>query len=458
MRKRIMALISILLIIMVPLAAFDGFSDIFDEPIVEKSASVANASALSIGGRVGFSIEAFRGDDEPFKGETAIGGGLDLDLSWRGSIVDARTTLALHPSPDTNMEWVDIFTGLSIIAYYDGGYVEAGLLKKEWGSGDGVHVVDILNAPDYRNGIVDDPLAMKMAEPMVSTTKTWDDTSLEVVYKPMLIPMVSAQDPQDRWFMNSSSQLGNFITPSTSINNPTYADLSKLTNWQIGGRLKSIVGPADIGVIYYNGFYYQPGFDITFDYSTPTSPTIETIDIVFTRAQLFGTEATVVVGPFTVMAEGGFWLSEDTDGTDATKYNSKVVYLGGVGFMIPGTSAYTSLTYNGHYILDLSTNNPLDVDAIQASQSSDGKAYMNTITGAIELPLARETVTVRLAATYQWETKGYAVLPSVTWDITDDFQFSASGRLFGAINSDANSLFATWAKNDALKLGISYIF
>ncbi|WP_422479683.1 hypothetical protein [Pleomorphochaeta sp. DL1XJH-081] len=451
MRKRTIVVLSIILIAVSPIMAFDGFTDIFgEEPVVESAIETTNP--LTIAGTVGFSIEAFRGDDEPFKGETTIGGGLDLDLSWNGSIVDARTTLALHPAPDASMEWIDIFTGLSLTAFYDGGYVEAGLLKKEWGSADGVHVVDVLNAPDYRNGIVDDTNAMKMAEPMVSTTRTWGDTSLEVVYKPMLIPMVAADEPDDRWFMMSEAQYNALKTLFGGVNpeiiQPSPEELGKLTNWQIGGRLKSIVGPADLGLIYYNGFLYQPSYRIV------APPEIE---LEFTRAQLFGAEATMVAGPFTFMVEGGFWLSEDHDGTDPYTYNSKAVYLGGIGFMIPGLGAYTSVTYHGHYVLDFQEV-PGDADFSQASQSSNGKPYMNTITAALELPLAREKVTVRLAGTYQLETGGYAVLPSVTWNVTDDFIFNATGRLFGALGPSADSLFATWAKNDALKLGISYVF
>lgn len=455
MKKRTIAVIGIILLVISPIMAFDGFTDIFGEEPVEETAPNAS-SPLTIAGTVGFSIEAFRGDDDPFKGETSIGGGLDLDLSWNGSIVDARTTLALHPSPDASMEWMDIFTGLSLTAYYDGGYVEAGLLKKEWGSGDGVHVVDVLNAPDYRNGIVDDTNAMKMAEPMVSTTKAWGDTSLEVVYKPMLIPMVAAEDPDDRWFMMSDAQ-GTYIATQVfgvpTFIPPEYADLSKLTNWQIGGRLKSIVGPADLGLVYFNGYHATPGYE-----QDSTDP--KTLHIEFTRAQLFGAEATLVAGAFTFMVEGGFWLSEDHDGTDPSRYNNKAVYLGGIGFMIPGIGAYSSLTYNGHYIFDIPEETPgtLDVDIFQTNYSSDGKAYMNTITAALELPLAREKVTVRLAGTYQLETGGYAMLPSVTWNITDDFIFNATGRLFGAVGPGAESLFATWAKNDALKVGISYVF
>lgn len=454
--RRTTLIICMALIATAPLLAFDGFTDIFG-PVEEEQQTTETIKApdqkLDISGTVSFSIEGMRDKTDATEINTSVNGGLTLDLFWNGSIVDARANLALQPKLDNQLNWIDIFTGLSITTYFEGGRLEAGLLKKEWGSADGVHVVDVLNAPDYRNGIVDDPMAMKMAEPMIMSTATWSDTSLEVVFKPMLIPMVAAENPDDRWFMMSEAQKAYFDSASDPITPIEAADLATLSNSQYGARLTSILGPADVGVIYWNGFFNQPSLGIVLnpDYS------LKTVNYSFTHAQLLGAEATLVTGPFTLMFEGGFWLSEDSAGTDATKYNNKWVYLGGVGFLIPGTSAYVSLTYNGHYIMDFS-NVGTDTDAIQASQSSAGKAYMNTITGAIELPFARETVKVRLAGTYQVETQGYAVLPSVTWSIADDLVFKASGRLFGTIGDGSNSLFKTWAANDSLTVGISYLF
>ena len=126
--------------------------------------------------------------------------------------------------------------------------------------------------------------------------------------------------------------------------------------------------------------------------------------------------------------------------------------------LIPGTGAYASVTYHGQYILGFDGTNPIDVDTIQANQSSDGKAYMNTLTAAVDIPLAREKVTVRLAGTYQIETKGYALLPSVMYNISDDLVLKVAGRLFGAVGDAPDSLFKTWAANESLAVGISYLY
>ncbi|MDD3366233.1 MAG: hypothetical protein PHS67_03100 [Sphaerochaetaceae bacterium] len=475
--KRFILPLILLLSLTLPLYAFDGFTDIFDDPVettTTEPVTGETSTGFGISGTVGFSFEAFSDIAKPLEAQIDIGGGLNIDLSWRGSIVDASVNLSLNPSlQDETLEWIDVFTGLSITTYFEGGRIEVGRLKKEWGSGDGVHVVDVLNAPDYRNGIVDDTLAMKVAEPMLLTTALVKGTTFEIAFKPMLIPMLSEEDPNGRWFMLSKEQQTKMATmlgaPAdplrVDLQTPDKEDLAKLSKAQYGARVTRTMGPFDLGLIYYNGYYYEPGYDFSAyvpgnPYASPATPPSGTIKIDFTRAQLFGAEATFITGPLTFMAEGGFWLSEDMKGTEMGKYNNKWVYLAGVGLLVPGTSTYATLTYNGHYIMDYDDGPlaALNADNMQAAQSSAGKRYMNTLTAAMEIPLARDTVVIRLAGTYQIETHGYALLPSVTWNITDDLVFKANARVFGSIGGGKESIFETWKDNDALKLGISYLF
>ncbi|MFA7538896.1 MAG: hypothetical protein WCY52_00270 [Sphaerochaetaceae bacterium] len=470
MRKIIISA-AILLTLTLPIFAFDGFADIFDAPVEEVSVSSSSKSGFAITGSAGFSLEGFIDQTNPKDSAVDIGGGLDIDLSWRGSIVDAKANFSLRPSLENELSWIDVFTGLSIATFFEGGRVEAGLLKKEWGSGDGVHVVDVINAPDYRYGIVDDPLAMKVAEPMLYTTIGWNKSSFDLFYKPMLIPMLSEEDPEGRWSMMSTDALTEQFAPlSFKIaigNSPTTEELSQLSKYQFGARFKQTLGPFDLGVIYYNGYHYQPSYyvnNIDVDMLNPLGPSASaTIDVDFTRAQLFGLEATFVTGPLTFMVEGGFWLSEDFKNEKPDKFNNRWVYLAGMGIMIPGTSVYASVTYNGHYIMDfneftMGTTTDIPVDTLQALLSSDGKGYLNTITAAIEVPLAREKVNIRLAGTYQIETQGFSLLPSVKWNISDDLVFKASGRVLGSIGEGSPSIFESWKDNSSAKLEIAYLF
>lgn len=438
--KRSIIFAMLLALAAAPLSALDGFSDIFGVDGTFEAQTVPDPFDLL--SNTSFSVEAFRDADDPWKSDLEAIAALDIDLSWHGDRVDARASLTLASPADSTVQWTDMLTGLSITAYFSKGRIEAGLLKKEWGSGDGVHVVDVLNSPDYRTGIVDDLNAMKNPEPMVIATAVRGNTILEGVYKPLLTPMSIASE--GRWSLLPEAFAGyDDIVHSPSTSTLAYS--------QFGARFKTVAGPADFGVIYFNGYYDRMGYDITFT----DSSAISSIDIVYTRAQLFGAEATLVAGPFTCMLEGGYWLSEDSAGTDPSRYNSKWVYLAGLGTNIPGTSAYVSITWNGHYLEEFSTGNPLDVDCMQAYA---GKAYANTFTSAVEIPLARERVTVRMAGTYQMETKGFAALPSVRWAVSDAVEFTASARVFGTFEGGSDSIFKTWADNDSFKAELSCRF
>jgi hypothetical protein len=207
----------------------------------------------------------------------------------------------------------------------------------------------------------------------------------------------------------------------------------------------------------------QPGYgNFGYDSTDTTNPFISKADIIYTPYQLFGSEATYVLGQFTFMAEGGYMLSKDTKGTDKTLYNSKWVYLGGVSYLEPTSQLYLALIYNGHFIehYDLVKINAatapyyLDVDEKQAF---DNKAYGNTLTLALEMPMFRERVKVRLGATYQIETEGYALLPSISWQVSDDLKLECKAVVYGAMGSKG-SLFKTWDDNDYLTIGITHYF
>jgi hypothetical protein len=482
--RRILLTTLLIILLVNPIFAFEGFTDIFGEDSFEETTVQVSSddSGVKFNGALSFSIQGIKDKDNSREINTTINGGLMMDLGWKGSIVDAKVTLDLLPKTDrTQLEWVDIFKILSISTFFDGGYVEAGLLKKEWGSGDGVHVVDVLNAPDYRNGISDDPLEMKMSEPMIVASARFKDTTVEAVYKPMLIPMVAASlDSGSRWMMPNT--IGAITIPGmppideafmarVKVEEPSPDELSTLNNSQWGIRLKTIFGPIDAGIIYYNGFYPTPSFIVDMTKFIEPEGDIN-VTLEFTHAQLFGTEATVVVGPLTFMLEGGFWLSEDYKGAKPNRYNNKAVYLAGVGFTIPKTSAYMSFTYNGEYIMNFPDSPiiygagpggmiiPIEIDAdgMQSLVSSNGKAYMNTLTAAFELPLARERVNLRLAGTYQVETKGYLVMPSVSWSVVDELLVKAAGRFYGTFDEAIGSMFNTWKDNSTLTVGISYLF
>lgn len=432
MKRIILILISISLI--TNLFAFAGFDDIFSDGPVQES---VQPSSFSLSGAAEISAGIF------FNNQVFSEQLLRLNLLMDTRLF--RTEAAL--SFDARNNFLQAET-LSLTSFFDWGTIEVGLLKKEWGSGDGVHVVDVINAFDYSKGLSDDIFAMKRAELMFISTLYLKQSSLELYLKPTYTSgLLSMADPtKDRWSVLSSDLASMLILPTT------LAQTDTLDYIQGGARARTSIGGVDLSLLYYKGHMAQPGMKVIGATSPyPTEP-------VYTPYQLFGMDTTYVAGQFTFMTEGGYMLSKDTKGTDAALYNSKWVYLAGVSYLEPSSQLYLALLYNGHYISNFdkveASMNPLDVDMVQAF---DRKPYGNTLTLALEMPLFREKLKVRLGATYQIETEGYAFLPSLAWQISDDVQLTLKGVIYGAVGSKS-SMFESWKKNDYLTLGITHAF
>ena len=435
--KRVLLVLLTISLLLGNLFAFAGFDDIFAPEATEEeeTKNLKFAVSGSIGANVGvyFNDQVFSeqllkinllADSPSFKSEAA----LSFDAQ-KGKL-----------NADT----------ISVTSFFDWGIIKAGLLKEEWGSGDGVHVVDVLNAFDYSKGLSDDIFSMKRPEFMVTSTIYKDQSSLQLYLKPTFTPgLASMEESGDRWSLRPAD------TPATT--DFTEPKIDSLEHVQFGARGRTTIGGVDLGLLYYNGHMTQPGYKPTL-----ASP-ITDIEIIYTPYQLFGSEATYVLGQFTFMAEGGYMLShKDTKGTDPTLYNSKWVYLGGVSYLEPTSQLYLALMYNGHLLVDYDSvksnvANPFVGFDVDQSQAFDNKAYGNTLTLALEMPMFRERVKVRLGATYQIETEGYALLPSISWQVSDDLKLECKAVVYGAMGSKG-SLFKTWDDNDYLTIGITHYF
>ncbi len=435
--KRIALIFLTLSLIVGNLFAFAGFDDIFAAETVEgEEEETTKTMSLSLSGSVGVTVGLYF-NDQVFSEQL-------LNVNLLADSPSFKSEAALSFDAQQNKLKADT---ISVTSFFDWGLIEAGLLKEEWGSGDGVHVVDVLNAFDYSKGLSDDIFSMKRAEFMVTSTIYKDQSSLQLYMKPTFTPgLASMEESGDRWSLLPQLPAG--YSPLT-INTPKTDSLEYA---QFGARGRTSIGGADLGLLYYNGHMAQPGF-------SPVSATA--VDIVYTPYQLIGAETTYILGQFTFMAEGGYMLSKDTAGTDATLYNSKWVYLGGVSYLEPTSQLYVALMYNGHYIqnfdqVEINATPPTGFD-VDMSQAFDNKAYGNTLTLAMEMPLFRERVNVRLGATYQIETEGYALLPSIGWQVSDDLRLECKAVVYGSFGSK-DSLFKTWDDNDYLTIGITHFF
>lgn len=324
---------------------------------------------------------------------------------------------------------------LSISLYVGPLTVKGGLFTHPWGSASTAHVVDVLSGRDLRSGLVDDLEAMKRPSPMVVFSSYWKSNSLDLVFKPGFQP--SYLVTEGRYSLVPSAFASAIISEG---------DTTDFASWEAGGCYRSSLGNLDLGLIYFNGHHPDPGFS-NIGY-TPLSA-----DLAYTRYQLFGMEGSLLIDSFTLAFEGGFFLSEDSEGTDSGLYNSKFAYLAELSHTHPANSAFLAIAYQGEYVLDFYTS-PLDVDY---NASFDGKAYENTLMLVVEYPFLQQRLTTRAALTYQVESEGYALLAGLSYALLDDLHIFLKGTLYGAPGSKT-SLYKTWDDNDSLMVGMKAWF
>ncbi len=423
----------LLLLLLTTFMAFsqDGFGDIFGSA----DNTEESQNNIILGGEIGFDYKSYF--DDGWDSERIILPYANLNLLLTSNIVEAKIELTFNAGgSDTGLTMGDIVDQLSLRSFFSFGYLDLGLIKTEWGKGDGIHVIDPLNPLDQSDGISADLNEMKRSEVMVKMNfYIGDNGLLELVYKPNFHPLETAV-PGDRW---------NITIPLYDVQDDNNTETPAFL--QAAARVTTTLGIFDLGGMYYFGYMTEPGVKLIF---TPGP----LLDVVFTKAQLFGLEAGWALGPFTFRAEGGYWLTEDRAGTDAHLYNDRAVWLAGFDIMIPGTSLFVSIQEFGSYIVNFDSSNPLDMDL---GMSYNDNAVTNTIIAAVEGSFYQDRMKIKLAGLYLFEANGYMVIPTYTWNIEDDLELSVSGQLFGGNDEGPNPYYA-WRNNDNIKLGLKYIF
>jgi len=442
--SRISAIVGLLLCAAASAPA-QGFEGIFDEP------SEAAGLAVSLHGEVGVEFEYFT--DDEWDSEAEARPSADVTLAAETPAADAVLSLHLETSEATGGALVgNVVDEAYVRSYFGFGHLTAGLMRVEWGTGDGLHAIDPLNATDQSGGPTSDYLDSRVPEAMVDMTfYLGGSATADFVYKPFFHPTAAALT--GRWAVVDAASIPGFsgIEP---------VDVRTLEYSQAAARLAGSVGPADLGVVYYYGFMPEAGYEYTstFTGTDPFDPTHYTIttDIVYTRGQLFGFEGAAALGPFTLRAETGYWLSEDTDGSVPELYNSRLVYLGGFDVTIPHTTAFFSAQVLGSYTFEASDLGPTDVDSLRLY---DDATTSHLVVAALDVPFARDTAGVRLAGLYSIEASGYLVMPQLTWTIADGVELGVNGLIVGGEQvASENSPYYAWRNNDNVSLQFRYQF
>ena len=165
----------------------------------------------------------------------------------------------------------------------------------------------------------------------------------------------------------------------------------------------------------------------------------------------------------TIAWEGGFILSEDFKNEDPAKYSTKAVAVAELSYTEPKTSFFASVAYQGQYIfgdmepsVDQTTLDiTIPVDYI-ASFLNDN-SYSSSVAVAFEMPLMRERLKVRMAATYGIENRSLVALGSLSYEINDSLSVYARGAYYDGFG-DKQSLFKNWENNSSITIGMNAWF
>ena len=445
--KKLFLIFAIILTPFIYLTAQDMFDDIFDETESDQTDSGSN---IEVSGAISTELVYYFDAAQALDTEVLIRPEAEVNLKIVEG--DMEGVLSLNVSPqqlidkyDTGITTdiiTDIINELYLKAFFSFGYLEAGLMKVEWGSADGIHVLDPLSYWDLSDGYSLDIMNLKKSGELVKMNFYLGDSGLlEIAYKPFFSSHIMAQS--GRWSIGTEN-IPNLVLPETKT----------LENSQVALRLTGNFDQFDIGVQYYYGYLPDPGITPVYISGDPLDPTNYTNYLTYNRAHLFGLEGGTSLGPFTFWLEAGYWLTEDTAGDDPSVYNNRLVYLPGVDFKIPGTNLYFNFQLMGDYTFKTDNLTVFDVDETTGYGTS---SHNNMLLLAGEYSFLRDKFKIRLGGMWAIEEAGYMILPEFFWNINDNFTLSLYGQIVDGKTGNPGMM-NSWKDNDSLSIKATYTF
>ncbi|NBC30658.1 MAG: hypothetical protein GVY29_11800 [Spirochaetes bacterium] len=450
----------------VPLSAQDNGNgsggDDGTDSFFEGDSGGESPPSTSVGGEVELDLRAFPeydDFDEFSDSEVTAVPRVKTEFTYEGSSSEVVANLE-YSSRMPMDSFEELIDEAYIRLFYDNLDVQAGYLKTTWGTGDAVHVVDVLNPKDFTDSINPEYADRKIAEKMVKLNiYTGPNGLLELAYVPTL-----TQDRyaiEGRWVPYEVQRLEAQLEELVAL--PTFDDEqaaalaaeaesapapNTLSHGQYGLRYTTSVGGVDIGGIYYFGFIREPVIDIS-----QTDPTDYSIH--FDRLNLFGLEFATVIGGFNLRAEAAYNMTEDFDGDDPSIHNHSIAYMGGFDRDLPVSNLNVNIQGRGEYLLandEVSDNGPGDVD-YDAGENEN--YWTNTLVASLEDSYRNETITPSVDFLFTGETQDFVVRPGVEFVLADDATVNVRGSIF---EGDKDTEFGQFDDNDHVEVSFEYAF
>lgn len=501
-------------------ASSDGFGESFGD--LGSFGSAAAESPLSWGGRLDFTGRALADHDDPEKTPIVLSAAARLDLAYTAAQSEFLARLDFVQNPDTTLGLTEIAENSIDESYasffYDRFTFHVGYMKTVWGTGDQIHVVDLLNSNDYSDFINPVYLDRRSATGMFKFDIPLGAAQLELAYLPVLnpdtVPETGPWSPQEIDVLNSlvsgyengldqfsaftDDQITAFTDPDQLLQ---FEDVQQLEDVQIGARLTTTAGRFDLGAIYYWGYLKTPVPIIRLadefnanayvsalaggdpDPTPPAPATDGTIRFVYPRMHAFGLESAAVFGPFNTRAEFAYYLTEDIEGDDPEMPNNSLNYLLGFDVDLPISSlnlnvqAIGSATLAANKIddagpivganpaiaggllaqgVDLSYLVIADPSARYNYQYNDDGIYTDHIVSAVLSDGYRnDRIRPEIGASFGVEYQDWRFRPALEWDLLDDATAEISYTIYAG---DEDGRFGYYDENDFIEILFRYSF
>ena len=419
------------------------FGDLFSS-----AGASAGSDALTIGGSLDLSVRSYLGS----AARSAVGNE-DNDADAVEAPPEARVNfdykgastecvVNFHVDPSTLSAYPeDLIDEAFVRAFLPDFTFEAGKMKVVWGKGDELHVIDLFNANDYTDFIFPEYADRRLGEVMFRGA--WNDPNgkirVEAIWTPVTTP--DRLPGSGAW---GSSDLETLTTLATALH-VTLPDTDTLDYGQYGVRVTGTAGPVDLGLSYYLGHYKTPSAYVGYTGAVPSS-----LALAYDRLQAFGAEAAFAAGPFNFRFEGAYYLTDDTDGTDASTHNNSLNWVAGFDADLPIHNVNLNLQTIGSYVLnnDGLVLNDVDYD-------SDGEYSNDKIVVKLSDSFCHDKIAPAVKALWGIEKGDVIVMPEVACNIRDDLSVTVSGALF--LGSEDGE-FGDYTDNDFARILVSYKF
>lgn len=482
------------ILITIVLIAFIAFNAFSQTSFFGTSTEKNNSSALSIGGEINTGSR-YMLDPDTFK---------NINIKTTDDLKTFLNTIYLYPYVETklNLKYsgdnLQAFISLNnninesfknITGEIDEAYVRffstsldllVGYAKVVWGKGDGIHVIDRLNANDYRDFINRDYLGRRVSVPMTKLGVTLGETGyLEIAYEPVFTPDIYPES--GIWFPAQASALKAQVTSAVEkLVQATYAstyqsvfaasndavqaqlaasaaaqniqdedhyilpDTDTFLYSQLASRYTFSVSGLDLGFSDYYGFLSDPVID------TSSLDTEGKVYLSYDRVNTFGIEASTILLGFNTWMEAAYNLTSDYKGDKPMVHNNSIQYLAGFDRDLPIHNLYINIQLIGSYIIN---NDKIKIGDIE--YKSDDLYTDNTLAWSLSDAFFNDMLKLQFDGAYSFEHKDYMLRPKADFAFTDDLHLIAFYTYF---QGDSDTNFGQFKDNNFAEIDFTYSF